>query len=364
MDQHHKFTSPQTVNTRRRISPSIGKKRERNEEQLTPDQPQRRSKRRKPSASTNIPTTPAPPSSIRASARLSSRSGSNGRREYTGSRYNLEEVLSKRAPSSPHRAHDANATGEKQGEEPASDNGPRYCYCDEYCQACTSDTTCQKHDGFYCSGCEDWFHATCTGWEIIDGDSPGNRFMVSQMYHDLKIPLGSLSQEDSHPWYCIRCWETQKFEASSFIAWDDCTLEQKAFRLGVEVDTSVTDRTMQSRIDKYVSGLGSAIQPETLQEILGSHPRPFPTPKPMDPESRRKHALHGRRFELQMLQISIDTCSCCGRTKPFGTDPWMGNIKWISQGNFNRAHLLDPYHDAYQCDCESFCKGKQFYCFS
>jgi hypothetical protein len=81
----------------------------------------------------------------------------------------------------------------------------------------------------------------------------------------------------------------------------------------------------------------------------------------MDSELRRKHALYGRRFELQLLQISIDTCSCCGRMKPFGTDPWM-NQKWISQGNFQRKHLVDSYHDSYQCDCHLFCKGEQFYC--
>jgi hypothetical protein len=241
-------------------------------------------------------------------------------------------------------------------------DGPRHCYCDEYCEACTSNTPCELHDGFYCSGCDDWFHATCTGWEIIDGNSPSNRYMVSKMYPDLKIPLGSLSQEDSHPWYCIRCWETKKFEDAAFIPWDACTLEQQAFRLGIEVDTTITHKAMKSRINNYVSGLEATIQPKALQAILGAHPRPFPTPKPMDPESRRKHALHGRRFELQILQISIDTCSCCGWTKPFGTDPWMRNIKWISQGIFNRSHLLDPYHDAYRCDCKSFCKGEQFYC--
>ena len=120
---------------------------------------------------------------------------------------------------------------------------------------------------------------------------------------------------------------------------------------------------MKIWIAKYVDHLCGVIKAETLKAILGSHPRPFPTPKPMDSELRRKHALYGWRFELQILQISIATCSCCGRTKPFGTDPWM-NEKWISQGNFQRKHLIDRYYDAYQCGCLLFCKGEQFYCWN
>jgi hypothetical protein len=80
---------------------------------------------------------------------------------------------------------------------------------------------------------------------------------------------------------------------------------------------------MKIRIAKYVYHLYGVIKAETLKAILGSYPRPFPTPKPMDSELRQKHALYGRRFELQILQISIATCWCYGRTKPFGTDPWM-----------------------------------------
>jgi hypothetical protein len=73
---------------------------------------------------------------------------------------------------------------------------------------------------------------------------------------------------------------------------------------------------MKIRIAKYVDHLYGVIKAETLKAILGAHPGPFPTPKPMDSELRRKHALYGWRFELLILQISIATCSCCGRTKP------------------------------------------------
>jgi hypothetical protein len=39
------------------------------------------------------------------------------------------------------------------------------------------------------------------------------------MCPDFKMPLGSLSQEDSQPWHCIRCGETKKFEDASFMPW-------------------------------------------------------------------------------------------------------------------------------------------------
>jgi hypothetical protein len=191
------FTSPR-VSERRRVTPSIRKRNRSPQEELI-DQPRRSKRRKKYSNSSFIPATPVPSSSIRDSARIPSISGSGGSREYIGSKYSLENALSKGAPSSPQRGL-ADAT-EKQGDETAVNDGPQHCYCDEYCQVCTSITPCKLHDGFYCSGYDDWFHATCTGWEI-KGEFP-NRFMESKMYPDLKIPLDSLSQEDSQPWYCI-----------------------------------------------------------------------------------------------------------------------------------------------------------------
>jgi hypothetical protein len=139
------FTSP-PASEKRQVTPSIRKRKNRSQED-----PPRRSKRlQKYSDSTSIPVTPAPSTSIRDSARIPSISGSGGSREYTGSKYSLETELSKRAPSSPQHVH-ADATPEKQGDETAVNDGPRHCYCDEYCQACTSITPCELHDGFYCS---------------------------------------------------------------------------------------------------------------------------------------------------------------------------------------------------------------------
>jgi hypothetical protein len=134
-------TSP-PPSEKRRVTPSI-RNGKRSQEELI-DQPRRRSKRQiKRSDSISIPVTPAPSSSICDSARNSSRSGSNGRRGYSGSRYKLEEELSKPGPSSPERGH-ANAT-EKQGDDKASNESPRHCYCDEYSQSCTSNRHCELH---------------------------------------------------------------------------------------------------------------------------------------------------------------------------------------------------------------------------
>jgi hypothetical protein len=128
----------------------------------------------------------------------------------------------------------ANATEKEDEEKGSNDDGPRHCYCDKCCQTRTSTATCELHEGFFCSVCNDWFHATtCTGWEI-HGDAP-NQYMESKMYPDLKFSLDSISQEDSHPWYCIRCWE-KKFADEAFVPWVDCTPEpsNRRFVLGLK----------------------------------------------------------------------------------------------------------------------------------
>jgi hypothetical protein len=188
----------------KRVTPSIRKRKR--SEVVSIDQHQRRSKRlQKCNDSTTIPAVLlTPPSSILDSARSSSTRGLNGRRKYTGSKFDLADALSKGALFSPQQGQ-ANATEKEDEEKGSNDDGPRHCYCNGYCQACTSTATCELHEGFFCSVCNDWFHATCTGWEI-HGDAP-NQYMESKMYSDLKLSLDSISQEDSHPWYCIRCWE-------------------------------------------------------------------------------------------------------------------------------------------------------------
>jgi hypothetical protein len=143
-----------------RVTPSI-RKRKRSEVE-SKDQPRRQSKRlQKCNDSTTIPAVLlTPPSSILDSARSSSARGLNGRREYTGSKFDLVDVLSsKRALFSPEQGQ-ANATEKEDEEKGSNDDGPRHCYCDKYCQACTSTATCELHEGFYCSVCNDWFHAT------------------------------------------------------------------------------------------------------------------------------------------------------------------------------------------------------------
>ena len=163
------------------------------------------------------------------------------------------------------------------------------------------------------------------------------------MYPDLKISFDLILQEDSHPWYCIPCWvEIIILQMKHSYHGSIVLLSNRCFVLGLK---SIVQFCLG--IAKYVDHLHGVIKAETLKDILGSHPRPIQAIKPMDYELRRKHALYGRQFELQIvLQISIATCWCCGWTKPFGTDPWM-NKKWISQGNFQRKHLIDPYHDVY-----------------
>ena len=49
----------------------------------------------------------------------------------------------------------------------------------------------------HCNGYEDWFHATCTGWDI-HGNLPKTYIFLSKVYTGFKTSLSSsLSQEDS-----------------------------------------------------------------------------------------------------------------------------------------------------------------------
>ena len=92
------------------------------------------------------------------------------------------------------------------------------------------------------------------------------------------------------------------------------------------------------------------------KSILHNKPKPYPTPFAMSNLSKKKHTLHGRRFEVSMYMFDCESCSCCGRVKPGHVDPYFPN-----NSPFERKHLLNPYHKAWKCTCKS-CKGCQFYC--
>lgn len=77
--------------------------------------------------------------------------------------------------------------------------------------------------------------------------------------------------------------------------------------------------------------------------------------------------VHGRRFEIAMLNIVIGSCDCCGVVKPFQDDICLGTTAIARDANtqqptrLRRKHFVETFHDAYRCTCSGFCRGSQFY---
>ena len=67
--------------------------------------------------------------------------------------------------------------------------------------------------------------------------------------------------------------------------------------------------------------------------------------------------MHGRRYELSTLLFNVQSCSCCGLVKPGHDDP-----HFPENTPFERKHLMIKYHPAWECRCDNYCKGSQFYC--
>ena len=88
----------------------------------------------------------------------------------------------------------------------------------------------------------------------------------------------------------------------------------------------------------------------------------------MDQKSRHLHAVHGRRFDILMLQFEIKMCDCCGQTMPVQEDMLLDKNGYAcdpltkERTNIRRHHLAEQFHDAWKCSCDKFCKGEQFYC--
>ena len=252
----------------------------------------------------NLSTPPPIATSIHETARNPSYSGSLGSTPQSGSSY-------------AYRNHRTNLNSNVDNAD-AQDNKPRYCYCN-------GDHEEASTDGFFCSGpCGRWFHAKCTGWNLVvdDGeDDDAGNYIQASFGEKLKIPISfvgqSLSPSDDKPWYCIKCWEEGSGKKSTSQHWNTCNLEEKCFWLGHQSE----DLEASLQIQKYVRNLWSVIDTALLDTILNKKPRPFPIVKPMNPVARRTHACQGRRFEIVQLAISVSICDCCGRTQPFASDP-------------------------------------------
>jgi hypothetical protein len=189
------------------------------------------------------------------------------------------------------------------------------------------------------------------GWHF----DPVRKCVTAPFNNDLSLPLRDYSAGDL-PFYCIRCWEEQKDAPAP---WQDLSLAEKAVRLGLPLDDSISSSTQSRKVIARLNLLQQLVDAETVQTILDSKPRPFPTLKPMDKDARDKQALYGRTFELSMLMFDVKKCSCCGSTVPCNVDPLV--VSMNAGKPFRLKHFRAAFHPAWHCQCDAFCRGGQFF---
>ena len=220
----------------------------------------------------------------------------------------------------------------------------RTCYCDIYCADCNQGDTkaCPRHDGIDCKGdCGRYFHYNCLG---VTGEEI----------------------EDKTNWKCIRCPKRAKPDACwKRLKQTGEDLQERFRRLGIVPSTlnmkaHSEDARRRACID-YVKRLKETVgegREKLVQAVLDNSPKAYPTIKPMNKEAKEKMAIHGRWFELQMLELEMKSCRCCGLTKPHYANLWENRAP---QDNFRRYHLVEDWHKAYHCQCKEYCRGDQFY---
>ena len=157
---------------------------------------------------------------------------------------------------------------------------------------------------------------------------------------------------NSHNLLCMECESEQ---SSKNTRWDQIfSFDEKLERLGIPCTSDPIERKKAARqMNNTVEVLKKCFS--GYKSILDNKPNPYPTSFRMSTESKKKHTIHGRRFEVSMYMFQSDSCSCCGRVKPGHVDPYFPR-----DSPFERKHLLNPYHKAWKCTCKK-CKGCQFY---
>ena len=309
-------------------------------------------------------TTPVAAPSIRATARLSSRSsGSQHSQDSSGSMYNLEYRRS-RNNSSPLTGGGTNLN--------AARLNPRMCICDQQmfpinCSGCdiANNNHCEYHAVVNCTqqGCTNKFHKGCLCSGVF---TDATLEQLSQQYicMECKCKLSAEEEEDT-PFADLprNASPTHNTEA----------LLEKLCRVGLGHDVAFASNA-QEKLNALRSGktemekLWKALQkcnsclPDGLgdeaNEILDSKPRAYPCPVGISDESVNKHVQCGRRAELSMLLYNVQQCGCCGSVKPDHSDPCFSKRQLPP---YSRMHLINPSHKAWHCTCRNYCKGSQFY---
>jgi hypothetical protein len=143
---------------------------------------------------------------------------------------------------------------------------------------------------------------------------------------ELHVPLNATAQNEN-PWDCITCQPTgcgTKEKPFESLKGSKCLVE-KGHRVGVDVQQwPGTHKTKQRKVDSVRQKLLDVVDDECLvSQIVSYHaPKPYPSPKPTTRKDLQDSTrIHGRRFEICQLLLSVEQCSCCDFTKPVYDPP-------------------------------------------
>ena len=176
----------------------------------------------------------------------------------------------------------------------------RMCYCDMLtlpldCGDCNRQLCipCERHIIMKCFICDKKMHKGC-----------------------LEDYLGKDLNDINEDEYilCLECLHTDDNES---VCWDSPVDDDiKRMRFGLFPDDDV------KKVNKMIKILNTDcyVPPHIINAIKDNDPQPYPSITPISFESKMKHTICGRRFDVSMMMFSVHTCDCCGLTMLFHKD--------------------------------------------
>ena len=176
----------------------------------------------------------------------------------------------------------------------------RICYCDMLtlpldCEDCNRQLCipCERHIIMKCFECGKKMHKGCLE-DYLGGD------------------LNDFNEDE-----VISCLECFHNDVNESVCWDSLVDDDiKRMRFGLFPDDDV------KKVNKMIKILNTDcyVPPHIINSIKDNDPQPYTSITPISSESKKKHTICGRRFDVSMMMFSVHTCDCCGVTMPFHKD--------------------------------------------
>ena len=213
----------------------------------------------------------------------------------------------------------------------------RICYCDMLtlpldCTECNRklNVPCDKHTVIKCHVCGKKMHKEC---------------LKTYLGED----LDNMGEDEGI--LCLECLYNTASESDNWNSLGDDN-KIKLMRLGLFADDDIKKVNQMIKILSKDCEVPSYI----INAIKDNDPKPYPSITPITHQSKLKHAICGRRFDVSMMMYNVQTCDCCGFTMPFHKDRFYPNDATFEKKHFNKA-----YYKAWHCSCDAYCKGSQYY---